>query len=376
MSSDSRPRLTRVLVAAALLAGLIPACGAAPDPDTGPAGGAGAAHAVILLYHHVASDTPPSTSVTPQTFRAHLQYLERHGYTVVPLSRVMAAVTGDAQLPERAVAITFDDAYASVYTEAAPELERRGYPFAVFVSTHYLDQGLANYMTWDELRELERRGAEVGNHSRTHGHYVYRPPSESVGQWRRRIRTDIEGAWTRLAEELQAPLKALAYPYGEYRPDLTALAADLGYVAFGQQSGPVGAESDPQALPRFPMASGYADLESLAEKLRTRPFRASVLAPDDAVLTAGSPPPTLRLTLTAPDARLDALSCFVTGQSAPDVTWVDHDEGTVEVTAVHALPAGRSKYTCTAPSRSVDGAYYWYSHLWMKPPAPGEWYTD
>ena len=346
------------------------ACGPTAHPD------AATRHAVILLYHHVADDTPGSTSVSPATFAAHLRHLERHDYRVVPLSRIIQALNERAPLPERAVVITFDDAYRSVYTQAAPMLERYGYPYAIFVSTGYIDGGLGNYMTWQQLRELEDRGAEIGNHSRTHDHYLHRPTPESPAAWRQRIRTDIRAAQQRLDEQLERPLPALAYPYGEFSPALTAIAAELGYTAFGQQSGAVAVSSDLQALPRFPMAGSYADMGALAEKLRTRPFAVRVLAPDDPVLPAGAAAPTLRLALRTPGARLDALACFVTGQSAPAVEWVDRENGVVEVTAAAPLPAGRSKYTCTAPDGDEAGVYYWYSHLWMKPPAPGAWYRD
>lgn len=366
--------LARFLVTA-VLAAAAPACGQAPTAD---AAGADGGHAVVLLYHHVADDTPPSTSVTPDVFDAHLDYLDSNGYQVIALSRLTNALADDdtRSLPEKAVVITFDDAYASVYQQAAPRLQRRGYPYAVFVSTDYIDQGLGNYMTWQQLRELEDRGAEMANHSRDHGHYVHRPDGESRAEWRTRIRADIEGAQQRLNDELASPLDVIAYPYGEFNPGLKALARDIGMVGFGQQSGPVGSTSDLQALPRFPMAAGFAAMDSLAEKLRTRPFQVTVLSGDDPVLAHDAPAPTLRIKLQADAARLEALSCFVTGQEAPRFEWVDADAGVVEITARRPLPVGRSKYTCTAPSKHGGGAFHWYSHLWMKPPGPGRWYAD
>jgi peptidoglycan/xylan/chitin deacetylase (PgdA/CDA1 family) len=377
-SFATRPRRARwgPLLTAALLT-LAAAC------DTGEAAPAGTAdgttgHAVVLLYHHVAADTPPSTSVTPDTFERHLDYLADNGYRVLPLSRIVEALADpDAEpLPPRAVAITFDDAYESVYTEAAPRLDRHDMPYAVFVSTDYIDQGYGNYMSWDQLRELEQGGGEMANHSRDHGHYVHRRPGEREAEWRKRIARDIESAQERLTDELTAPLEVLAYPYGEFDPALTELARQLGFVAFGQQSGPVGPGSDLQALPRFPMASGYADVDALAEKLRTRPFRVEVRSDVGPVLAPDAGAPTLRLRLAAGDARLDALSCFVTGQDRPTLRWVDREGGVVEITASRALPVGRSKYTCTAPSTAGGGVFFWYSHLWMKPPAAGEWYPD
>jgi len=136
--------------------------------------------AVILLYHHVAADTPRSTSVSAELFEAHLDYLAQNGYQVLPLSGIIAKLKTATPLPPRSVAITFDDAYRSVYTTAAPLLARRGWPYAIFVSTDYHDGKYGGYMTWAELRALETAGAEIGNHSRSHDHYLHRRPGETV----------------------------------------------------------------------------------------------------------------------------------------------------------------------------------------------------
>lgn len=336
-----------------------------------------AGHAVILLYHHVAPDTPQSTSVTPETFAAHLDYLADHDYSVLPLSRVQSALAGQGDpLPPRAVAITFDDGYRSVAEQAAPLLVRHGFPYAVFVTTDYVDRDFGNVMTWDTLRRLEADGAEIANHSRTHEHYLARRDGESAGDWRDRVEADMAFAQQRLTKELRAPLAAIAYPYGEFDPALEEIAESLDLVGYGQQSGPVGPSSPRRALPRFPMAGRYASLDDLAERLRTRPFDVELIDAPDPVLAVDAPAPSLRMRLDADAARLDALNCFVSGQPAPRVSWVDRNAGIVEVTASGTLPVGRSKYTCTAPARDADGIYYWYSHLWMKPPAGGGWYPD
>lgn len=329
--------------------------------------------AVVLLYHHVDDATPPSTSITPRNFDAQLDYLEREGYSVLPLAEIVRALQQGELLPSRSVALTFDDGYRSVYSEALPRLERRGWPFTVFVATDYIDDGYAGFMTWGELRDLETRGGTVANHSTSHAHLIRRTASEAEADWRTRVRADIEAAQARLDAELDHPLQMLAYPYGEFDTALEALVGDLGFVAFGQQSGPVHAPLGMQQLARFPMAAGFDSIESLGEKLRTLPLPVTVLAPASRVLDARSAAPTLEVRLPQGPYRRDALRCYVADQDPARLDW-QGDVATIR--AQRPLGPGRSKYNCTAPSAAESGVYYWYSHLWIQPRDDGSWYPD
>src|SRR6056297_580784 len=330
-------------------------------------------HAVILLYHHVSDDTPAATSVSPDTFSTHLDYLAAQGYNVIPLDELVAGLRDSGSLPANAVAITFDDAYSSVFTHALPMLERRGWPFTVFVSTDYIDKSYGGYMSWAQLRALETRGGRIGNHSSSHRHLIRRMAGESEMAWRKRVAADIEHAQSRLQAELAAPLHMHAYPYGEFDEPLEALLEELDYVTFGQQSGPVGPVSELHSLPRFPVATGYADLESLAEKLRSRPLPVEVLSPDSRVLGPGAGPPLLKLRIPPGGYDRTGLRCFVSGQPPANVKW---DGDIALVRAQQALRPGRSKFNCTVPSSDLPGVYFWYSHLWIRPKDDGNWYAE
>ena len=123
----------------------------------------------ILMYHHVSSKTPRSTSLTKQEFHEHLQFLQHNNYHVLPLRQALETVQQGQALPEQAVAITFDDAMISIYDNAFPLLKQFNYPFTVFVNTDPVDQGHKYAMNWDMLRELTRHGGSLGNHSKDHG---------------------------------------------------------------------------------------------------------------------------------------------------------------------------------------------------------------
>ena len=172
-------------------------------------------HAVALVYHHVSEDTPSLTSVTPETFSRHLAYLREHDFNVWSLGSILDAIEKDQAIPPNTVAITFDDAYLSVYTEAFRQLRNYGWPFTLFVNTEAIDSGYSGSMTWDQIREVVKAGGEIGNHSHSHGHLVRRQDGETDAQWRQRITGDILKAEQRLRDETGIKPTLFAYPYGE-----------------------------------------------------------------------------------------------------------------------------------------------------------------
>jgi biofilm PGA synthesis lipoprotein PgaB len=332
--------------------------------------------AVILMYHHVSAETPALTSVTPERFKQHIQYLADNEFTVWPLYRtLMHLVTGRA-IPPRTVVLTFDDAYRSVYTEAFPVLKERGWPFTVFVTARYISSDYANYMDWDQLREIKKYGGEIGNHSLTHPHLVRKRSAETDAEWRERIMNEITQTQEILREHVGRPIWAIAYPYGEYSKEVKKIVREVGYFGIGQQSGAVSQVTDFLAVPRFPMATGYDDMENFAIKVATKNLPLTVLSPDDGILSSQTEIPVLQLRLEQGDYKKERLACYATGQGRIQIEWLDNNNQIFNVRANETIKPGRTKYTCTAPSASQDDVFYWFSYLWMKPEPDGSWYRE
>jgi len=76
--------------------------------------------AVILQYHHVSTDSPPVTSLSKESFTAHMDYLDENGFTILPLETVLHRLKNGPLLPDKTAVITFDDGYTSVYEIAYP----------------------------------------------------------------------------------------------------------------------------------------------------------------------------------------------------------------------------------------------------------------
>jgi peptidoglycan/xylan/chitin deacetylase (PgdA/CDA1 family) len=316
------------------------------------------------MYHHFGDAQHPSTNVTLQQFDAHLHHLEEAGYEIWPLERIVQHLKQRQPFPARVAAITIDDAYLSVYTEAFPRLRARDWPFTVFVSTNGIDRGFKAFMTWQQMREMQAHKATFANHSASHDYLIRRQTGESEAQWLTRMQADIQQAQQRLQEELGTAPPLFAYPYGEYDTALAQLLQKMGYTAFGQHSGPAGFHDDLRALPRFPINEHYAGMADFRLKAASLAFPLASVTPWDPVLGQDNPP-RLEIQLEDTKARLSQLNCYVSGQGKVNEQWLDKDHGRFAIEAPAPLPMGRSRYNCTAPSVQ-QGRYYWYSHLWIR----------
>lgn len=107
---------------------------------------------VILMYHQVAERRldPWGLCVTPAHFAEHLQVLRESAH-VISLDELLRA-RRSGQIPQRTVAITFDDGYAGNLYHAKPLLERYEMPATIFVTTGTLGSGREFW--WDELERL------------------------------------------------------------------------------------------------------------------------------------------------------------------------------------------------------------------------------
>ena len=175
------------------------------------------------------------------------------------------------------------------------------------------------------------------------------------------MKTDIARAQKRLQQELGRAPALFAYPYGEYSLELMNIVKDLGYTGFGQHSGGVSSLSDRRALPRFPVAEAYAEMNSFRTKAFSRAMPVSKQQPVDPVTTEKRPP--LTVTLAPSNADLDQLVCYLRGKRMA-IQWLDPGKRFM-IQTKKDLPSGRSRYNCTAPDTS-GGRYYWFSRPWLR----------
>ncbi|MCX6043821.1 MAG: polysaccharide deacetylase family protein [Chloroflexi bacterium] len=104
------------------------------------------------MYHRI-SDTsiePNWLAVSPKNFAAHVQYLKQT-FNPMRLTDLVESIK-DGSLPDRSVAITFDDGYSDNLTHALPVLESFAVPATIFVTTTYVDSNREPW--WDEMKHF------------------------------------------------------------------------------------------------------------------------------------------------------------------------------------------------------------------------------
>jgi len=316
---------------------------------------------VALLYHHVAVDTPPSTSISPESFRAHLEYLRDNDFHVIDLSEMVNALQSRQSIPEKSIAITFDDGYSSIYDTAFPMLEEFGFPFTLFVTTGPIDAAQSNYMSWENIKEMANAGVTIANHLVEHPYMLDKLQGEAEVDWLYRMRQEILESQSTITRHTGQDNKFLAYPYGEYNNNIRELSEDLGFISFAQNSGAIGFDSDFLALPRFPLAGIYANLNTAKVKFGTKAFNVKQLSPLSPVTSDERPAASLMF--SAGDYRPKQIACFSNSQ-AMDMAWSDAEKGVLTISPKADLSGRRSRYICTAPDVGSD-RFFWYSVQWI-----------
>ncbi|MGI5310187.1 polysaccharide deacetylase family protein [Rheinheimera sp. WS51] len=318
--------------------------------------------AVILIYHHVADDTPRVTSVTADEFRSHLQYLKDHNFNVIGLDVLINQLKTNQPIADNSVVITFDDSYENNFTTARPILQQFGYPYTLFISPGSIDKQDGPLLSWQQVKQMSDEGVLIANHAMWHEHMAAPEAGETTQAWQARMQQSILQAEEKIKQHTGQSHKWLAYPYGEYSLALEQLVSELGFIGIGQHSGAVGNSTSLTHIPRFPAAGQYADLTQLSQKFRSLAFTITNEQQTDSLIQKTNPP-TLGLTLKVDDFQPSQLQCYASGQVLTP-NWITKNSFSVQ--ASKPLAKGRSRYNCTAPSLSKKGYYYWYSQPWLR----------
>lgn len=216
----------------------------------------------ILSYHEIAdkSETLNSTyAVSAANFEAQMKWLIDAGYHFIKVDDVINSRKHNKPLPSKAVLVTFDDGYQSVYDNAFPILKKYHIPTLIALVGRWLQAtdkvdfdghpiDRSKFLSQKEIKEMVASGqVEVGSHS----YYLHRgilgdpqgnmEPATTTRQWLpdKGVYEDDKSYHARIYEDLktnndflkeytgQKP-RVMVWPYGEYNLEAKTIAESLG----------------------------------------------------------------------------------------------------------------------------------------------------
>lgn len=216
---------------------------------------------LVLNYHQVNNNFNP-LAVPLNFFDAQMNFLASSGYVPITPEELYKGMNGELELPEKTVLITFDDGYVDNYTNAFPILKKYGMKATIFVVPAFIGQS-ERYMTWDNLKEMEKNGVTIQSHTLNHRALEELPDDE--------IRSELLNSRLVLEEQLGHPVEFLAYPTGTYNLHIAGIARDVGYkAAFTVKYGNVDIGSNMFALERVPIFQTENTMKNFYERIEFR----------------------------------------------------------------------------------------------------------
>lgn len=122
---------------------------------------------------------------------------------------------------EPMVTFSFDDGRDCTYGNAIPTLDTAGFKSTNYIITKRLT-GTEDYITASKVLNLEARGHEIGNHTRTHQDLTTLSQTE--------LQNEVDGGRQDLLGLGVQKVETLAYPFGAYNNGLTGFISSAGYL--------------------------------------------------------------------------------------------------------------------------------------------------
>ncbi|MDD2698427.1 MAG: poly-beta-1,6-N-acetyl-D-glucosamine N-deacetylase PgaB [Arcobacteraceae bacterium] len=216
----------------------------------------------ILSYHEIADKTKTldvTYAVTPTNFEQQIDWLIANGYHFISIDDILKYRKNEKKLPQKAVLITFDDGYSSVYINAYPILKKHKIPSVIaLVGSWLLEKEKVDFggnmidrnefLSQSQLKEMVASGlVEIASHSYgLHKGIMGNPqgnmqPAIRTRQWlsdknryedeksyEKRVKDDLAKNNQFLKQYTGQEPRVMVWPYGHYNKEVRKIAESLG----------------------------------------------------------------------------------------------------------------------------------------------------
>jgi len=221
---------------------------------------------ITLSYHDVSDDAASVGArsimfVNSDELVSQFSWMREHGYQPVSMDQIISAREGGKPLPDKAILLSFDDGYRSVYTRVFPLLKLFNYPAVIALVGKWMDvieDEMVRYgddllprerfLDWNEVNEMVDSGlVEVASHSYDLHQGITANPQgnsqpaaitqrydevsglyETEAQFKQRLLDDLTRSANQIEQHTGKAPRVLVWPYGAYNKVTVSIAASVG----------------------------------------------------------------------------------------------------------------------------------------------------
>mgnify|MGYP002854074246 CR=1 FL=1 len=178
----------------------------------------------ILTYYQVNDIDQNARTLTVEQFDAQMKYLVDNGYNILTPTELLDAWQSGGDIPKNSVVITFDDGHIDVYKNVFPILKKYNVKATFFLTTDFVNL-YPNYVTWDQLREMQASGlVDIESHTLNHKRLTEIRSRDKI--W-----DQLYGSRQAIEWYMKKPANFIAYPDGKYTVEAEDISKEAGYRA-------------------------------------------------------------------------------------------------------------------------------------------------
>ena len=210
----------------------------------------------ILMLHrvveHRSEDKNRELEITPDFLKQTIETYRQQGHRFVSIDEA-CEIIGHGRTDQPFVCLTFDDGYQDNYDIAYPILKQTNLPFAIYVTTGFIDNRLP--MRWYTNEKLGINGealksldadplCTIAAHTVSHPRLNTLSPKEQT--------KEIVQSRQELVSLLGHPIRHFSYPHGAYNADtLSIINKQIFRSALLAWGGNIRRGANPLMLPRI-----------------------------------------------------------------------------------------------------------------------------
>ena len=299
-----------------------------------------------IMYHRFDENKYPSTNIQMEVFLKQIQLIKDLNYSFIHPEDFEK----NFNIPkkQKKILITVDDAFQSFYEVAWPFLKENRIPFILFVSTEPV--GNRGYMTWEQIREVEKeKFAVIGHHSHSHEYLIDKTNED--------FEEDIETANRIFNEKIGYVPSLFSYPFGEYSEFMRNYISKKFTYAFGQHSGVIDVNKEKFQLPRFPINENYGELKRFTSIIKTYPLEYKELLPVEKKLNKSNNPPSFSVEFFKDQKNIKNINCYSNEGNKWEKSNIIFNDTILNINFREAFLPRRGRINC---SLNDDGKWRWF----------------